>query len=244
MEEKLCNKCQKMLPIDMFSKDSRKCDGLSCSCKACEKERRKEYYQKNKERIKAKSNQYFKEHHEEKLAYQAQRRKDNPEYMKEYRVKNSEQIKSTRREYYANNREHVLKVHNEWYARTIEERRNHQRERYANDKTYCAQTAIWRHEKDARNNNLPMDFTTDDWFEALEYFDGKCAYCQQKKTLEIDHVIPLSKNGSFTRNNIIPVCKSCNSRKYTSDMETWYRKQDYFSEAQLSKIKSWIDCTD
>lgn len=50
-----------------------------------------------------------------------------------------------------------------------------------------------------------------DWIKARYYH--RCAYCRQIKPLTKDHVLPLSKGGQHTKANIIPACKSCNSRK-------------------------------
>jgi len=45
---------------------------------------------------------------------------------------------------------------------------------------------------------------------------GICHYCQQKfppDQLTMDHVVPLSRGGRSTRNNIVPCCKECNNKK-------------------------------
>ena len=44
--------------------------------------------------------------------------------------------------------------------------------------------------------------------------DGfECGYCGSKKNLTIDHVIPTSKGGKNTWNNVITACAQCNSEK-------------------------------
>ncbi|RLG25894.1 hypothetical protein DRN85_04550 [Methanosarcinales archaeon] len=43
--------------------------------------------------------------------------------------------------------------------------------------------------------------------------DGKCKRCGIKEDLEFDHIIPVSKGGSNTDNNIELLCKSCNRKK-------------------------------
>lgn len=44
--------------------------------------------------------------------------------------------------------------------------------------------------------------------------DGyKCQVCGSKKDLVIDHVIPFSKGGKTTKDNLQTLCKSCNSKK-------------------------------
>lgn len=49
-----------------------------------------------------------------------------------------------------------------------------------------------------------------------EHFRNKCAYCGNKfstKELNLDHVIPSSKGGKTTWENIVLACIPCNSRK-------------------------------
>lgn len=44
--------------------------------------------------------------------------------------------------------------------------------------------------------------------------DGqKCQYCGSSKDLTLDHVIPKSKGGKSTWNNLVTACKRCNSLK-------------------------------
>ncbi len=44
--------------------------------------------------------------------------------------------------------------------------------------------------------------------------DGrKCNRCGNTESLEIDHVIPLSKGGRHNENNFQVLCKSCNRKK-------------------------------
>ena len=41
----------------------------------------------------------------------------------------------------------------------------------------------------------------------------ECAYCGSKKELTIDHIIPKSRGGKNTWNNLITCCLSCNLKK-------------------------------
>ena len=45
---------------------------------------------------------------------------------------------------------------------------------------------------------------------------GICYYCQQPvpfKELTMDHLVPLTRGGRSTRDNLVPSCKDCNNRK-------------------------------
>lgn len=45
---------------------------------------------------------------------------------------------------------------------------------------------------------------------------GLCYYCKQRfpaKTLTMDHIIPVSRGGKSTKNNIVACCKECNNQK-------------------------------
>ncbi len=71
---------------------------------------------------------------------------------------------------------------------------------------------------------------------------GICHYCGQQfapEVLTMDHLVPLSRGGKASRNNVVPACKECNSRKkYLLPIE-W----DEFLEQQ-SNMGSSIEQTD
>ena len=57
-------------------------------------------------------------------------------------------------------------------------------------------------------------------------YDGHCAYCGCKITLkqmQVDHIVPLSRGGTDTTDNMYPACRSCNHYKHTLDIETFRR---------------------
>jgi 5-methylcytosine-specific restriction endonuclease McrA len=64
------------------------------------------------------------------------------------------------------------------------------------------------------------------WQEVLRDFNYSCAYCgkPQKELstpLQQEHFVPLSKGGGYTRNNIIPACKTCNTTKRDKMPDAW-----------------------
>ena len=53
---------------------------------------------------------------------------------------------------------------------------------------------------------------------------GTCYYCGQKvgyANLTMDHVIPLARGGRSTRDNLVPCCKECNTKKKGSLPVEW-----------------------
>lgn len=61
--------------------------------------------------------------------------------------------------------------------------------------------------------------TASEWEALKRTYMDRCAYCgQQDAALTIDHVMPLSRGGSHTPDNIVPACASCNSRKHNREI--------------------------
>jgi 5-methylcytosine-specific restriction endonuclease McrA len=64
---------------------------------------------------------------------------------------------------------------------------------------------------------------------------GTCWYCGQKvgyANLTMDHVIPLARGGRSTKDNLVPCCKECNTKKksllpveWTEYMEALHSRQ-------------------
>lgn len=50
---------------------------------------------------------------------------------------------------------------------------------------------------------------------------GACAYCGDAIPTTIDHVVPLSRDGSHYPENLVPACKPCNSSKGAKLLSEW-----------------------
>lgn len=63
-------------------------------------------------------------------------------------------------------------------------------------------------------------FTAMEWKSLLERYNNTCLCCRRNDVkLTADHVIPLSKGGSNSIDNIQPLCKSCNSKKHAKHID-------------------------
>ena len=56
----------------------------------------------------------------------------------------------------------------------------------------------------------------------------------------MDHVVPVSKGGSTSADNIIPACQSCNSSKNNKDIIEWYTAQPFYNKNRLDNIIKYI----
>lgn len=59
--------------------------------------------------------------------------------------------------------------------------------------------------------------TIEQWRAILEIFDHRCAYCLKPLTLRSatqDHVVAIARGGQHRAENVVPACRSCNSRKH------------------------------
>ena len=76
--------------------------------------------------------------------------------------------------------------------------------------------------------------------------DFECQYCGSKKSLTIDHVIPRSKGGKDTWQNLVACCTSCNIRKgnkLLKDLDMNLRRQptEPISRVLLDLEKSHVE---
>lgn len=128
-------------------------------------------------------------------SYHARDRLASRARSKNYREKNLEQVKAKHRQYMKNN----LEYYREW-SRNHPERavRGSQRRR-------------------SRARALPATLTKEEWENILKAYKNRCAYCRKRpfkgQKLQQDHILALAKGGGYTVNNIIPACRSCNSKK-------------------------------
>jgi 5-methylcytosine-specific restriction endonuclease McrA len=136
--------------------------------------------------------------------------------------------KEYNREYKKNNRE-IIKERKRLYRKTEKGKIQHK---------------IEKQKRKARLKQTECAYKSSDWLECIEYFNNKCCYCGEQKELYQEHFVPLNKGGEYTKNNIIPACKSCNSSKQDRDFEEWYKTQPFYSEIRKKKIYKYLNYKD
>lgn len=131
-----------------------------------------------------------------------------------------------RRTQYLLNKEKEATQHKIWVSN------NQERRRLQNVKA----TTIWQSRnqdkvKHWKNNNKHKrraseksgDLTLEQWIELCNKYGNACLSCG-KSGVTIDHVVPLSKGGTHTIDNVQPLCGKCNSIKHDKTID--YRSKD------------------
>lgn len=157
-----------------------------------ENERRKLNYKRNKEHHLALSHRYHELHYDEIREQQAG-----------YRQQHLEEIRERNRNYNQTKRDHAKELARlrEWAAKQPKEKLD-------------AIHVLQHQRRAAREKSLPYTLTRQEWEQIKERFGNHCAYCGEHfDHLTQDHVIPLSRGGAYTAENIVPACRSCNSKK-------------------------------
>lgn len=105
-----------------------------------------------------------------------------------------------------------------------------QRERYAADpERYLAANREWAkanpekvslvHRVKRQRKRAAGNLTAADWRAVLKRYGTLCLCCGSSEPPTIDHVIPLSRGGSNTVDNVQPLCNTCNMRKGTKTID-------------------------
>jgi len=94
-----------------------------------------------------------------------------------------------------------------------------------------------------------IDFSTDDNRQyILNREQNKCFYCLKQlkpEAYELDHVVPLSKNGDNSYRNLVASCRDCNNSKGHNDADDFirslYRRNLLSSDEFNQRLKVIVD---
>jgi len=76
-----------------------------------------------------------------------------------------------------------------------------------------------------RMDRVEHDLSDAQW-SALKTAWVGCAYCgATDKALQRDCVLPISRGGRYTLDNIVPACASCNASKCNDEVTGWLRRK-------------------
>ena len=131
----------------------------------------------------------------------------NPDYQKKWDAANVEYCRQRDKKYREENKDRIAKYKSEWF-KTEKGKASMQRVRTMRRK---------------QEGEIINSLTSTEWQDILEDYRYKCAYCGKEFGVTNkptrDHVIPISRGGDNSKENIKPACRSCNSKKNTQLVE-------------------------
>ncbi len=209
---KECSRCRRVLALDAFAKDRNRVDGLYTQCKDCERE----YRNKNRGVLLEKKREGARRHYEANrevvLKRNAQWRSDNPDIQRErsrrYREEHKEAIAMKDSNYRSRNADRIKQQGIDYY--------------HANSKKIKERILIWRRDNPERYAEQVEKRRARKAGAAVEEADfkriwkrdrGVCYLCGRsvdKKDVHYDHVIPLSRGGAHSEENLRVTHGRCN----------------------------------
>ena len=170
---------------------------------------------------------FDKEYHKR---YYWKHRQRKLETAKAYRIRNHARLLARRKELYYKNRELHLLRYTKYYYGNLKKCREKSRkwritnlERVKNNEKEYRRT----HKRQILFKNLQRwnklrgavgEHCLEEWISLKKRFNFTCPACgliEPKVKLTEDHIVPISKGGNNFIDNIQPLCRSCNSKKYT-----------------------------
>lgn len=214
MEEltKICSTCKRDKPLAAFSKNRRRRDGLQVRCKQCTAD----YYQRNREKIIARVAQHRVDNREQVLEGKRRYREQNPDLVREQKRKayyqNLEHYRDLSRAYRVANRERIKEWNREWAA--------------SNPAAVQRIKSQYKHRRRAlESSNGIYVVSARDLKRLLARSRGRCAYCAEPfdstRPVTWDHIIPVTRGGTYSVGNLAPCCRSCNSSKQNRTVTEW-----------------------
>ncbi len=173
------------------------------------------YYAKNREEILRRCKERRQQHGAECRArerrYYAANREAECAKQKKWASEHKESVAARAKAYREANLEKRRAAVREWFAAHP----NYKRDYYRTPSGWASITKQ-NAKRRAALQEIDCTLTADEWQAIKERNAFRCFYCKKKLPagkLTQDHVTPLSKGGRHVKENIVPACQSCNSKK-------------------------------
>ncbi len=195
----------------------------------------KAYYQANKERINERNRQWVLDNQEQHRETQKAWRELNAERLREYREEHREEIALMRKRWYEDNREHSREYFKAWCAANFERYKQAQANWCAANPNYARE---WRkahpdsHRAAQYRRRAQMfdgDYEPVDLAQVWEKSNSLCFLCTTPMDRSysfphpafpsLEHIIPLSRGGTHTLENLTYTHLKCNLTKQAKLIE-------------------------
>lgn len=226
---KKCSKCGEYKDFQMFHKDKNSKDGYKVWCKECRKKESLEYRNKYRDKILNSKKKWY----------------EKSKNKKELRNKNAVDIGFKICTVWNINKKinsYRQRANGGYYSicRECENKKNKEYRKNNPDKINRLKI-ISENKRRYQKKQLNRTFTSEEWKSCNLFFNNQCVYCGvETNDLTQDHFIPISKGGEYSKNNILPSCRSCNSRKSNKEFYEWYKQDIYYSKERINKIEEYF----
>lgn len=239
--KKSCTVCGEFKDLNNFNKSAKHSYGKSPSCKECESKRQREYYSKNKDKVKEKHHQYYQKNRDKVLQRTGNYRKEHREYylllQKNWRENNQERITEYNKEHYEKHKKHYKRVRRRYYLNNIEKFKLW-RKRWRKDNPNLAKLYTQRYK--AKANALPYNLSPEELDIINEHFNYSCPLTGETENLHYDHFICIDTGHMGTVfGNIVPMLGSLNISKHNNNPFEWIKSYPEYTEG-FNKIVSYL----
>lgn len=240
MDTKICAKCEeeKELTHDNFAYDKKARDGYMGTCKVCRNKRVVELRKEHWDEYKSKKSEYCEKNRTKITNQQADYVNRNKDQVIKWRHQYKLENKVKTAAYQRDNSEHIaayLKV----YRQINKDELTEKRKLYVDN--HREQVRLNNQKRKAIGKQLSSTLTVEQWENVKLHFNNQCAYCGKSEKLTMDHFVPVSRQGELSKDNVVPVCASCNSYKHTSNFFNWYPKQPFYSKKRERSILRYLN---
>lgn len=179
---------------------------------------KREYHQRHAEKIRVRSAAWARDNAERRREWGKSHREQNRDRLaadakaryeadkegrrrkaSEWREANMARVLAVKARYYAEERDRVRALQAEWRRNNPERIQAIRRRRETKKRTVLAD---------------PGRHTPEQWAALVSQHCGRCVYCKAETIMTVDHIVPLCKGGSDRIENLQPLCRACNSRKW------------------------------
>lgn len=220
IESKECTKCGEVKALSDYYKDTKGLGGRVAKCKTCEKNNKKDYYHKNKEKIAVRMAKYRQENKDNMAKYRQENRDRLAEQNAKYKQENKEKIAVQMAKYRQENKDKIAKRDREYRQENPEVTRTSKQRRLA------------------RKRLLPDTLST---FQTAQLLQKGCALTGDHNDMHLDHFIPLSwGHGGTIVENMIPLRGDLNTSKNDSNPFEWIKREDIREIVNMAKWNETI----
>jgi len=193
-----CCKEVKQATSEFFRPQKQSLSGLKSHCRACENKRSDRYDKEHPEKAKKRNDKYRIVHIDRRRAsfrdYYARNTETQKRRSRDYRLQNPAKVKEGYINWKSLNRDKVAESNGRWRKRVF----------------------------DAEGQ-----YSSEDLRHLYDEQDGLCGYCgiriywAIKRDVTVDHIIPISRNGTNNADNLILCCLHCNCSKNNKTLQEW-----------------------